>query len=187
MAVIDKSIQRTTKAAALVLTILLFTSCMSFNDDYFDPVARSLGSRMPEISLEREMAMDLSSGFFDIIDLASAGVADVSELDKLRIAVYKVIPRQGFVDFPDEVFSAALRSQGTGLEWERIVRVREQGEQVWVFAGLDVHAQMLDAVCVFVLDQNELVLINMEGELEHLLEAALQSGKRETYTPPPAV
>ena len=157
---------------------LLFTACMSFNDDYFDPVADSMRTQMPELALEREIAMDFGSGFFNIIDLASAGAADVSDMENLRIAVYKVIPRGESLDFSDAVFDEALRSQGTELEWERIVRVREEGEQLWVFAGMDLRAEMLDALCVFILDHEELVLINMEGDLQQLLRYALETGNR---------
>ncbi len=166
----------------LLITTLFFTSCMSFNDDYFDSVADSLGTRMPELRLEKEMAMGFGSGIFDLVDLASAEADGISAVEKLRVAVYKVTPREGYLDFPDAVFTDALRSQGTELEWERIVRVREEGEQLWVFAGMDREAQMLDAICVFVLERDELVLINMEGEFQQLFEYALNAGRRESNT-----
>lgn len=159
---------------------LLFTACMSFNDDYFDPVADSMRAQMPELTLEREMAMDFGSGFFNLIDLASTGAADISDMENLRIAIYKVIPRGESLEFPDAVFDEALLSQGTDLEWERIVRIREEGEQLWVFAGMDLSAEMLDALCVFILDHEELVLINMEGDLQQLLNYALQTGSRNS-------
>lgn len=157
---------------------LLFTACMSFNDDYFDPVTDSMRAQMPEVILERELAMDFGSGFFNIVDLASAGAADVSDMENLRIAVYKVNPRGGSLDFSDAVFDEALRSQGDNLEWERIVRVREDDEQLWVFAGMDLRAEMLDALCVFILDREELVLINMEGDIHQMLKYALETGNR---------
>ena len=167
-----------------VLALLLFSGCMSFNDDYFDPVTDSMRAQMPDIILERELAMGFGSSFFNFVDLASLGGTDVSDMDKLRIAVYNVVPHQGYVDFPDAVFNSALRSQGNALEWERIVRVRdrEEGEQVWVFAGMNLRSQTLDALCVFVLQRDELVLINMEGDLEQLLEYALATGRQHSYS-----
>jgi len=163
----------------LMAAVLLLTGCMSFNDDYFDPVAESMEAQMPEVTLDREVGLDFGSGFFNIIDLASAGVADVSDMENLRIAIYKVSPRNGNLRFPDSVFDSALRTQGSDLEWERIVRVREEGEQVWVFAGMDLRAQMLDALCVFILERDELVLINMEGDIQQLVEYAFNTADRD--------
>jgi len=157
---------------------LLFTGCMSFNDDYFDPVTDSMRAQVPEVTLEREMALDFGSGFFNIIDLAGGSDVDVSDMENLRIAIYKVIPHGESLDFSDAVFGEALRSQGRKLEWERIVRVRDDGEQLWVFAGMDLRAEMLDALCVFILDREELVLINMEGDIQQMLRYALETGNR---------
>lgn len=161
-----------------IFALLLFSGCMSFNDDYFDPVTGAMRAQMPEITLEREMAMNFGSGFFNFVDLASLGEVDIPDMENLRIAIYRVEPQAGYPDFPDSVFKQALDSQGDSLEWERIVRVREEGEQVWVFAGMDLRAQILDALCVFILQRDELVLINMEGEIEQLIDYALNTGRK---------
>lgn len=156
--------------------ILLTTGCMSFNDDHFDGVEASLRAQMPDIHLEKEMAIGFGSGIFDLVDLADTSPANLSEIDHLRIAVYQVTALRGQKVFADAVFDRALREQGADLEWERIVRVRDDDEQVWVFAGLNTRQQILEAISVFVLDQNELVMMNLDGDLSELIDYALATG-----------
>ena len=57
------------------------------------------------------------------------------------------------------------------------VRVREDGEHVWVFVGMDLDKQSLEAVSVFVVESEELVLINMDGDLNELLEHAFEPAR----------
>lgn len=155
---------------------LLTTGCMSFNDDHFDDVEASLRAQMPDIHLEKEMAIGFGAGIFDLIDLADTSPANLSEIDHLRVAVYQITPTRGRTTFSDSVFDRALREQGADLEWERIVRVRDDGEQVWVFAGLNTRQQVLEAISVFVLEQDELVMMNLDGDLSELIDYALATG-----------
>lgn len=166
------------KTSIALLCCLSLAACVSFNDDHFDSVEGSLRGQMPDISLKKEMAIGLGSGLFDLLEIVDSSEADISEVSHVRVAVYQVTPRRGHTEFSDAVFDQALRSQGTELSWERIVRVREETEQVWIFAGLNERRQMLEALTVFVLEENELVLINLNGDLGELIDYALASRKR---------
>lgn len=56
--------------------------------------------------------------------------------------------------------------------------MRDEEEQVWVLAGMNLDRNSLDAVTVFVLDKNELVLINVDGDLHELIDFALEPAVR---------
>lgn len=160
-----------------LLSCLLLAACVSFDDDHFDDVEASLQGQMPDISLKKEMAIALGSGLFDLVDLLDRSDANLSEINHVRVAVYEVTPRQGYSEFSDAVFGRALDAEGSELTWERIVRVRDGVEQVWIFAGLNERRQMLEALTVFVVEDRELVAIQMDGDLGALLDYALASAR----------
>ena len=161
---------------------LLGTGCMSFSDRHFEPVRESLSRQLPEITLEREIGLSFGGGLFNLVDLVS-DEADFSAIDHLRVAVYKVHPAGSDRRFDDVVFGVSLLARDPGLTWERIVRVREEGEQVWVYAGMDLEADRLEALSVFVLERGELTLISVDGDLNGLLEYAMSpaQGRRGVY------
>ncbi len=164
---------------ALIIVLLgsLATGCMSFSDRAMRPVRNSISQQMPEIRLEKEMAIALGGGMFDFLDIITLNEADLSEVDHLQVAVYQVYPRGDNANFTDDIFQESLLAKDSTLTWERIVRVREDGEHVWVFVGMDLDKQSLEAVSVFVVESEELVLINMDGDLNELLEHAFEPAR----------
>ncbi len=168
----------------LIAALALLSNCMSFSDRAMRPVRNSIVEQMPEIRLEKEMAVAVGGGMFDFLEIISDSEADLSEVDHLHVAVYQVYPQGGNTRFSDEVFQESLRAKDASLTWERIVRVREQDEQVWVYVGMDMDRQALEAVSVFVVGKDELVLINMDGDLSEMIEYAFEParGHRGAYT-----
>lgn len=168
----------------LSLVSLLLTACMSFSDRPLRSVRNSIQEQMPEIRLEKEMAIALRSGMFDFLDLISQEEANLSEVEHLQVAIYEVIPRGGERNFSDEVFQRSLQEKDSSLQWERIVKVREEGEQVWVFVGMNLDEETLEAVSVFIVERDELVLINVDGDMHELLRYAFEpaKGRRGAYT-----
>lgn len=167
----------------ILLVLSSLTACMSFSDKPLRPVRNSISEQMPEIRLEKEMAVALGGGMFNFLDLITLSEAELSEVDHLQVAVYEVIPHGLENNFSDEIFQRSLQEKDASLQWERIVRVREDGEHVWVFVGMNLREQTLEAVSVFVVESNELVLINVDGGLEELLRFAFEPsrGHRGSY------
>ena len=149
---------------ALSLVSLLLTSCMSFSERPMRPVRQSIEEQLPEIRLEKEIAVAVGSSMFNFLDLVSDEEADLSEIDHLQVAVYEVFPRRGYRQFSDDVFQQSLNEKDASLVWERIVKVNEDDEQVWVFVGMNMERVSLDAVAVFVVERNELVMMNVDGD-----------------------
>ena len=79
------------------------------------------------------------------------------------------------IDFNEIDFSDTLSSRGKNLHWETLVKVREEWEQVWVLVGMDLARNSLDAVSVFVLENSELVMINVDGDFDSMIEFVLHA------------
>ena len=64
-----------------------------------------------------------------------------------------------------------------------LVKVREEDESVWVYVGMNMEKQSLDAVAVFVLERDELVMMNVDGDLQELIRFAFEpaQGRRGAY------
>ena len=168
----------------LMAAALMLANCMSFSDRPMRPVRNAITEQMPDIRLEKEMAVAIGGGMFDFLDVINVDDdVDLSEVDHLQVAIYQVHPRNGDVNFSDEVFHESLIAKDDSLTWERIVKVKEDDEQVWVFVGMNMRDEALEAVSVFVFERDELVLINMDGDLSEMLEYAFQParGHRGAY------
>lgn len=158
----------------LVIALTQLGACMSFSDRPFRSTRNSIEQQVPEISLEKEFAISIGNSMLNFLDVVSLNEADISELDHVQVAVYNVESAGQDIDFDNINFSDTLRSRGKHLHWETIVKVRDEGEQVWVLVGMDLARNSLDAVSVFVLENKELVLINIDGDFDQMIEFALQ-------------
>lgn len=162
------------KKILLFIVLTQLTACMSFSDRPFRATRNSIEEQLPNISLKKEFALSIGNGMLNFLEVVSLNETDISDLDRVQVAVYNVESDSRDVDFNDIDFSDTLRSRGKHLHWETIVRVRDQGEQVWVLVGMDLARNSLDAVSVFVFENKELVMINVDGDLDRMIEFALQ-------------
>ena len=162
------------KNSLLIVLLSLFTACMSFSDRSMRPVRDAIAEQMPDIRLETEFAVSVGSGIFNFLDIITVDEANISEMDSVQVAVYNVLPGDGSIDFNSVDFEQTLLAKDDSLHWETIVRVRDSEEQVWVLVGMNLNENTLDAVAVFSLDKDQLVLINVDGDLDEMLEFALE-------------
>jgi hypothetical protein len=164
-------------------SLIILSSCMSFTDRPFRSVRDSISQQMPDIRLEKKVGIAMGGGMFDFLDIVTFNEADLSEIDHLQVAVYSIHPRAGFVDFTDEIFQESLFAKDPDLTWDRIVKVKEEGEQVWIYVGIDTRNNSLEAISVFALENEELVLINLDGDFHNMIEFAMQParGHRGVY------
>ncbi len=170
------------RVSLIVLPMLLMTSCMSFSDRPMRPVRNALLEQMPQITLEKEVAINLGGGLFNVLDAVTFNDANLSEIDNVEVVVYSPKGDLEAVDFNGLSFKEALLDKNADLQWERIVRVRDEGEQVWVFAGMNIKKNALEAISVFVIEANEIVLVNVNGDMNKMMEYALaQSHDRRKH------
>jgi hypothetical protein len=162
------------KKILLVIMLTQLAACMSFSDRSFRSTRNSIEQQVPNIYLEKEFAISVGNSMLSFLDVLTLNEANISELDHVQVAIYNVESDGRGIDFNDIDFSDTLRSRGKNLHWETIVRVRKEGEQVWVLVGMDLERNSLDAVSVFVLEDSELVMINVDGDFDRMIEFALQ-------------
>ncbi len=165
------------KYLMVMMLLLPLTACMSFSDRDLRPVRDALAAQFPDMRLEKEVAISMGGTMFNFLDVVTLNEADLSQVDALQVAVYTVHSRGEAVIISDETILNSLSSKDANLHWERIVRVRDEGEQVWIFAGLDLQRNRLAGLSVFVYERNELVLISLEGDLEQMLDYAMAPGR----------
>ncbi|GJM12701.1 MAG: hypothetical protein DHS20C12_11040 [Pseudohongiella sp.] len=162
------------KKILLAIMLTQLAACMSFSDRSFRATRDSIEEQVPHVRLEKEFALSLGNGLLSFIDVVSLNESDISDLDHVQVAVYNVDSGGREIDFNEINFSDTLRSRGKNLHWETIVKVRDEGERVWVLAGMNLRRNSLDAVSVFILEESELVLINVDGDFDRMIEFALQ-------------
>ena len=163
-------ITKRTKLLLLSLAIVLLNSCMSFSDRSFNPVKREIRSQIPDLDLEKEFAVSIGPAMFNAFDAITVGSDfDFSSIDKVQIAVYEV---DYSADLRELDVEKSLMARDPRLNWQTVVKVKKQGEFTWVVIGIDEGKNSIEAVSILVMEQNELVLINVNGELEEMIEFA---------------
>jgi hypothetical protein len=169
------------KNLVIALSMVMFTSCMSFSDRPLRPIRNAILELNPGITLEKKVAVNVGGVMFNFLDLLSLGGQDLSEIDSVHMAVYKVHGLGTDRIFSRQTFQDALLEKDASLQWEQIVRVRDDGENLWVFAGLDLARNSLEAISVFVMEHDELVLISIGGDIDKMMIYALESSHGRRY------
>jgi hypothetical protein len=112
-----------------------------------------------------------------LVKLVTLNDVRFSELDSVNVAVYNVRGGTQARDFDAISFANTLAEHNRNLHWEQIIRVRETSEQVWVFAGMNLRKNSLEAISVFVLEADTVTIINVDGQIDKMLELALSQGR----------
>jgi hypothetical protein len=160
------------KLMALFLMLIFTTGCVSFSDRSFRPVKRDIAAQLPELTLKKEFAMSMGSAMFNTIDFITIGSDfDFSSIDKVQIAVYEM---KNTSDLRSLDVERSLMARNPDLNWQTVVKVRELDEYTWVMMGLNSDGNRIEALSILVMEQDELVLINVNGELEKMIEFAFE-------------
>lgn len=169
------------KNLVVAFSMVIFAGCMSFSDRPMRPIRNAILEQNPKISLEKEIAISIGAGMFNFLDAVNFDDVNLSEIDSVQMAVYKVYGQEADKNFTRQTFQDALLEKDGSLHWEQIVRVRDDGENVWVFAGMDLAGNNLEAISVFVMEHDELVLISVDGDIDKMMRYALESahGRRD--------
>jgi len=163
------------KWVLLSLLLLLVNGCMSFSDRSFRPVIREISAQIPNLNLRKEFALSIGSVMFNVIDAITVGSDfDFSSIDKVQIAVYEV----GFsADLRKLNVEKALMARDPSLSWQTVIKIREEREYTWIVMGINENRASIEAVSILVMGQGELVLINLNGDLEKIIEFAFEPVK----------
>ena len=171
------------RSAWLVAVVVgMTTGCMSFSDRDFAPVTAEIARQAPHLQLRKEFAVSIGSALLNTLDVLAVGSEfDFSDVDKVQVAVYE-IPFDS--DLSEIDVEDSLRARDRSLTWETVVKVKETYERTWVLVAINEQRQSIEAVSVLNMEQGELVLIHVDGELENMIEFAFDPvrGERGAFT-----
>lgn len=173
----SKMITKTIIAGLFLAQTATMTACMSFSDRSFRPVKNEISKQYPELKLEKDFAVSVGATMFNTIDLFAFGSEfDFSSIDKVQVAVYSV---SHVTDLSNLNIEQSLMARDRKLNWQTVAKVREAGQFTWVLVGVNEGRQSIDGVTILVLERNELVMINVRGDLKEMIEFAMKPVKGE--------
>lgn len=158
------------RALSLILVCALSTGCVLRGPSgVMREVRAATGDRY-----EREFGLTLGRVSLAVarMGLRIAGESD-EEIDgftlkgvkKVRIGIYRVEPTRRKSD------RRAFDPRFLGPGWDRVVRVREPGEEVHVLIREREHG--IRGMLVVVADEQELTIVRLHGRLERIFEEAM--------------
>ncbi len=108
----------------------------------------------PEITLDQEIDLfSASENWLEAVDIPGV---NLSALGQVTVSMYTVHAEPGQdIDFRELGLEDRLRQKNAELYWDTIVRVNEDDEKVWVFVGMDLEREVLAAIAVFQLGDDE--------------------------------
>lgn len=161
--------RRTTLALAVAALLLLATACGPASLREEKALVEHLVGRgaVPETSLHIGPMLLGLARWADDEDDAGADPDDdlVKHLRRIDLVVYRL----------DAAARARLGHAGTLpllKGWDRIVRVREKGEVAEILVRTE--NDRLDGMVVLAHEEDELVLVRIDGDIEPLIEAAMK-------------
>jgi len=166
------------KRLLILLAGLMLSGCMVSRE--ISDVRRDIEKEFPGAEFDKEFVISVGPGFFNTVgwlaervdDYDARRIADyLSEIRRVKVGVYRTeqLPYEG-----DLELESLRRFNENG--WELAVKVRDDDEMVWV-----LYREWYDEVrdmFILVLDDENLVIVRVEGYLNRLLEKIVED---ETY------
>ncbi len=169
--------RRSTQVICLALCGFLATGCIYSRE--ISHTKRAIERSNPGLDLDREIVVSLgpmSLGFTRLI--ASLIPADDEEFDQARgyikyikrvkVGVYNINFNgdQYALNLPEEILEDHL-----GYGWDQLAKVRDNGEQVWVFYRSQ--GDEITELYTVVNDGEQLVVAKIKGDFTRLIERAV--------------
>lgn len=159
-----------TRIVALLLAALLLGGCMSFNPRSLRQMESALRDSNPDLDFESTMKFGVGPLTMDLVDFVFVHDAsiDVSKISRADIGIYEV---KG--DFDIALFRMPQgRHDRNCPQRDVILRVREDDEQVEM--AVCSRGGKLTGFTIFVLEREEIVVINTRGDIPALVSSAIR-------------
>lgn len=170
----------------LLTTGALLVALVSLGGCVFDPdietIVAEIESQIAPADLEPEVNLRIGRGLLALAkgitglvnepEMAEAR-AVLSGVDEVHVGVYKIHgwPRDMVLDMPE-----SMREKLDGDDWQVIVQVRERDSAVWVIGRRS--GSRLGGLYVVALEETELVVVKLEGDLSRSIDAAVRHAMR---------
>jgi hypothetical protein len=162
--------------SVLGLVLTLFTGCFKLTVPEFTQVRNELEEQVPEARFEKEIELGLGRITLGAAKWVCLLVPDAREASKylneitgVSIAVYEV---DSLLPVDDLELPKRLQRLLEEKGWDVLVKVREEGEIVWVL--YQEHREHIRNLYVVALEDDELVLVRLRGRLDRLFAKALE-------------
>ncbi len=163
--------------ALVFLLAVTAVGCIRFRgpEDLRREISREAG-----VVLEKETGITVTRSGVALarigMRIAGKGEYVVPGVRRVEVGVYEVQGLRDGVDAP-QAFDLPL------LEgWERVLRVRDEGEQVFMLARVD-DDEIVRNMLLVVAEEDEWVLVRLRGKLNRALEKAVELAFREADRP----
>jgi hypothetical protein len=165
---------RLIRVAVVLLVPLLLTGC--FRARALEKIAEDISWQFPEADFHREFSISLGSMAIGLARLACSFSDETREarqymtgIKRVQVAVYKVkhLPSVEDAEMPERL------SDMIDDDWEVVIKTSEPDERVWILYRED--GKRVSDMHVTVLDEDELVLLRVSGDLDKLLDQALEN------------
>lgn len=159
-----------TRIAALLAAALLLNGCMSFNPRSLRQMESALRDSNPDLDFESTMKFGVGPLTMDLVDFAFVhnSSIDISKISRADIGIYEV---KGDFDLATFRMPQARHDRNCPQR-DVILRVREDDEQVEM--AVCSRNGKLTGFTIFVLEREELVVINTRGDIPALVSSAIR-------------
>ena len=131
-------------------------------------------SELGHVEVETEIQFQVGSGLLSISELAiSCTDADdealgyLKDISNVQVGIYKLYNSPRDLRIPKKI-GQNLHKKG----YIPIVKVKEPGNAIWVLTKM--RGKHLNSLYIIVLERDELVLVEVEGRLEKIVEKAIR-------------
>lgn len=167
-------------ALVVLLTGLLSSGC--FMDPDIQEVVESLEWELAPATLDPVAKVRLGSGSLGLAKAICGLVPDCREegldflrgVDEVHVGVYEIVG-DGWDD-PIEALNPDLRDDFAADGWDLVVSIRDWNETVWVMAKVDEYEIL--GLYVVAMQDEELVVVRLEGDLTRTLDAAVRRDRQ---------
>ncbi len=163
--------------ALVVLLAVTAVGCVRFRgpEDLRLEISREAG-----VVLEKETGITVTRSGVALarigMRIAGKGEYVVPGVRRVEVGVYEVRGLSDGVDAPHPIELPLLEG------WERVLRVRDEGEQVFMLARVD-EDEIVRNMLLVVAEEDEWVLVRLRGKLNRALEKAVELAFRGADRP----
>ena len=158
----------------LPLVVLSTSGCLYSRE--IAQTRRDFERQYPDLDLKREIVISVGpgtmgftrwvAGFFDDDEDMRLAARVLEDVRRVKVGVYRVEHNPRDLDAYDLPTLRRLRG------WETAARIREENEVVWVLYR--EHRGRIEQMFVAVLDDENLVLTRLDGDLQGVLEVVME-------------
>lgn len=156
------------------ILILLFAGCMPSNE--FNYIERAIRKQIYPAKIKTKfkfsfgpISLSTIKTVVNFTDASDEAISYLAEIKKVQVGVYEIrnVDRSSQLRIPPDA-----EKKLNELGWEIFIRVKEKNEHVDLF--YKQINKYISSMYVIVVEDDELVIVEVKGKLDRLIEKAIQ-------------